>query len=88
MKNYATYESLAEQEKKAVLEALKNIDCWNIIDDCESLERWYSDGTVSINECRSGRKAAYVLTESEKESAVYVDTLQELTPEEIEKELN
>lgn len=87
MKNYETYEGLTDQEKRAVIESLKNLGYFDIAEDEEAISRWYNDDTITINKCRSGRCVAYILTSEEKESAVYVDTLQELTTEEIEKEL-
>lgn len=87
MSKYKNYENLGKSEKLAIAEALKNLGCWNIIENPEALERWYTDSTVTINGCRNGRDAAYILTDNGKESAVYVDLLQELTPEEIKKEM-
>ena len=48
--------------------------------------RWYDEGTISINTARNGRAVAWVLLES-CENALYVDTLEELSEEEISDQL-
>ena len=49
------------------------------------LQEWLDDGTISIGTGRSGRDAVWIITESH-ESAVYIDTLEPLSQEEITKE--
>lgn len=41
---------------------------------------------ITINTCRNGRKVAWYLDET-KELCIYIDTMEELTQEEIENEL-
>lgn len=41
---------------------------------------------ITINTCRNGREVAWYLDES-REMCIYIDTLEELTQEEIDKEL-
>nr|DAX07368.1 MAG TPA: hypothetical protein [Bacteriophage sp.] len=79
-------ETLTEQEVRAVKEALCNINYYDVADDAERMQEWLTDDTISICECRNKRKAVWVLLECD-EVAVYVDTLEKLGNEEIEKEL-
>ena len=79
------YDDLTEQEKKAVKEALEYIDYWDVAEDIEMLQEWLDDGTISLCIGRSGLPAVWIIAES-KESAVYVDTLEPLSQEEIAKE--
>lgn len=51
----------------------------------DSIQEWLDDDTISICTCRSGRGAVWIITESH-ESAVYIDTLEPLSQEEITKE--
>nr|UWG76867.1 MAG: hypothetical protein [Bacteriophage sp.] len=71
---------------RAVKEALCNINYYDVADDAERIQEWLTDDTISICECRNKRKAVWVLLECD-EAAVYVDTLEKLGNEEIEKEL-
>ena len=49
------------------------------------LQEWFNDGAISVCTGRSGRSAVWIITESH-ESAVYIDTLEPLSQEEITKE--
>lgn len=46
----------------------------------------YDHDYISINKCRNGRDCVWYLDES-KEACIYIDTLEFMTDEEIEKEL-
>lgn len=76
---------LSEQERKAVKEALEYIGYLDVAESPEMLQEWLDDETISIYTCRSGRTAVWIITESH-ESAVYIDTLESLSQEEITKE--
>lgn len=76
---------LSEQERKAVKEALEYIGYFDVAESPEMLQEWLDDGTISICVGRSGRDAVWIITESH-ESAVYIDTLEPLSQEEITKE--
>lgn len=76
---------LSEQERKAVKEALEYIGYLDVAKSPEMLQEWLDDETISICTCRSGRTAVWIITESH-ESAVYIDTLESLSQEEITKE--
>jgi hypothetical protein len=88
MKKLEWYEGreVTEQERKAVREALCDINYYDVADDAERVQEWIDDNTISICQCRNKRTAVWILLES-SEVAVYVDTLEKLSNEEIEKEL-
>lgn len=79
------FTGLTIQERKAVKEALEYIGYFDAAESPEMLQEWLDDGTISIGTGRSGRDAVRIITESH-ESAVYVDTLESLSQEEITKE--
>ncbi len=79
-------EKLTDQEKKAIKQAVKELGYFDVAENEATLCEWYENGTASINIARNGRAVAWVLLES-AEKALYVDTLEELTEEEIESEL-
>lgn len=79
-------EKLTDQEKKAIKQAVKELGYFDVAENEAALCEWYENGTASINIARNGRAVAWVLLES-AEKALYVDTLEELTEEEIESEL-
>lgn len=55
--------------------------------DKENIEDYYNDDTITINKCRNGRIVAWCIWSEDNQACVYVDTLEELDEEEIEKEL-
>ena len=75
MKNFA--------EKEAMV---KLLDIAGIESDIETRNRFVKDDSLTINTLRNSRNVAWLLTENQN-IAVYVDDLQELTEEEIEREL-
>lgn len=79
-------EKLTDQEKKAIKQVVKECGYFDVAENEENLCEWYENGTASINTARNGRSVAWVLLEN-VEKALYVDTLEELTEEEIESEL-
>lgn len=79
-------EKLTDQEKKAIKQAVKECGYYDAAENEETLCEWYENGTASINIARNGRAVAWVLLDC-AEKALYVDTLEELTEEEIESEL-
>lgn len=79
-------EKLTDQEKEAIKQAINELGYFDVAENEETLCEWYENGTASINTARNGRTVAWVLLES-AEKAIYVDTLEELTEEEIESEL-
>lgn len=79
------FAELTIQERKAVKEALEYIGYFNVAESPEMLQEWLNDETISICTGRSGRSAVWIITESHG-SAVYIDTLEPLSQEEITKE--
>lgn len=75
--------NLSSEEITAIEKAL---DAASISYDEEFMAQLIREDDVTIGKARNGRYVAWVILE-EREAAVYVDTLEELSPEEIEKEL-
>ncbi len=79
-------ENLTQKEMEAIKKALEELGYSEIAKNTDDMARWYDDGTISINTARNGRAVAWVLLES-CEKALYVDTLEELSEEEISDQL-
>lgn len=75
--------NLSTSERQAISKAISTL---GFEDNDERVQDWLSDDTISINTCRNGRDAAWVVLD-DKSVAVYTDTLEELTEDEIESEL-
>lgn len=76
---------LTEKEAAALRKAFEICNVYDLDDD--DIIGYLDDGTASINEARSGKAVAWVIWSETKQAAVYVDTLQEMSKDEIEKEL-
>lgn len=76
MKNFT------EKETHAMI---KLLDIAGLEADGETMKRFVKDGSLTINTARNGRDVAWLLTN--QNISVYVDDLQELSEEEIEREL-
>lgn len=76
---------MTEQEEKAMWEALFP----HSADDMSESDIQYEidHDVISLSTCRNGRDVVWVQTNDTAFAAVYVDTLEELSNEEIEKEL-
>ena len=83
MKWYAGRE-VTSKEREAIDKALSFFN-YNLSDD--DIQRWIDDNTISLNTCRNGCDAVWILLEDNKEACVYVDNLKELTGEEIKEQL-
>lgn len=79
-------EALSQKEVEAIKEALYNIYYDSVADDEEQTQAWIDDDSITIHKCRNGRDAVWIVTESD-EVAVYIDTLDTLSQEEIEEQL-
>jgi hypothetical protein len=79
------FTGLTIQERKAIQEALELLGYYDVSENEDSIQEWLDDDTISICTCRSGRSAVWIITESH-ESAIYIDTLEPLSQEEITKE--
>ena len=73
-----------EKELKAIEKAM---DYAGINFDEEYMQRLIELDEVSIVTARNGRDVAWLVESERHDAAVYVDTLEQLTEEEIEKEL-
>ena len=76
---------LTANEAAAIRKAFEACDVYDLTDD--DIRGYLEDGTATINTCRNGRDAAWVVWSETKQAAVYVDTFRELSKEEIESEL-
>ena len=81
-----TFEALNPQEQKACIEALKTLGYYDVAEHVESLNDWLRDDTISISTCRNKRDVVWILTDTQ-ECCLYIDTLEELSQEEIEEQL-
>ena len=72
--------------EKETCSMVKLLDIAGIESDIETMKRFVKDDSLTINTARNGRDVAWLLTENQNIS-VYVDDLQELSEEEIEREL-
>ena len=77
MKNFTEKETYAIR---------KLLDIAGIESDIETMQRFVKDDSLTINTARNGRDVVWLLTENQN-IAVYVDSLQQFTEEEIEREL-
>lgn len=77
---------LTNQEIKAIKEALELLGYYDVAESKNTMQEWLADDAIGICTCRSGRTAAYIITDCE-EACVYVDTLEQLTDVQIEREL-
>lgn len=75
---------VTSKEREAIDEALSFFNC-NLSGD--DIQRWIDDDTISLNTCRNGRDAVWILLEESREACVYVDSLKKLTNEEIKEQL-
>lgn len=76
---------VTEQEEKAIWEAIFP----HSTDDMSDSDIQYDidHDVISLSTCRNGRDVVWAQISDTKTRAVYVDTLEELSNEEIEKEL-
>jgi hypothetical protein len=76
---------VTEQEEKAIWEAIFP----HSTDDMSDSDIQYEidHDVISLSTCRNGRDVVWAQISDTKTRAVYVDTLEELSNEEIEKEL-
>ena len=78
---------------KGIITALGNILCEigempeSLADLAGWIEKYTKLNYLTENKARSGREVLWYLDQDEHEAAVYIDTGEKLTEEEIEKEL-
>ena len=78
-------EKLTTKEEFAIKKAFKN--CGILAIDEIRIDNYMEDGTATINKARNGRDVAWVIWSENNQSAVYIDTLEALSEQEIENEL-
>ena len=83
MEWYADRE-VTSKEREAIDEAL---DCLLLSLSDDDIQRWIDDDTISLNTCRNGRDAVWILLEENREACIYVNSLKKLTDEEIKEQL-
>lgn len=76
---------LTKKEAAAMKKSFEACDVYDLTYD--DIIGYLDDGSASINTCRNGMDVAWVIWSETKQAAVYVDTLQEMSKDEIEKEL-
>lgn len=72
-----------DKEKTAVIAALNEI---NYDLNEEEIQSWIDTGAITLNTCRNGKDAVWVLTEN-REACIYVNGLSFLDEKEIEEQL-
>ena len=80
------FENLNETEKRAIIKGLKHIDYCDS-QNPEFIQTLIDDGSITINTARSGRDVAWIIIDDIKEVALYVDTLDILSDEDVKHEL-
>lgn len=80
------FENLKETEQKAIIKGLEHIDYYDS-QNPEFIQTLIDDGSITINTARSGRDAVWIIIDDIKEAALYVDTLDMLSDEDIQREL-
>ena len=80
------FENLNETEKRAIIKGLKHIDYYDSKNP-EFIQTLIDDGSITINTARSGRDVAWIIIDDIKEVALYVDTLDILSDEDVKHEL-
>lgn len=81
---YPSYSELSQEQIAAIEKAAENI---GVDTTADNLERYYKDTTITLNIGRNDREVAWIIFSDSLQSCVYVDTLEELTEEEIKEQL-
>ena len=80
------FENLNETEKRAIIKGLKHIDYYDS-QNPEFIQTLIDDDSITINTARSGCDVAWIIIDGIKEVALYVDTLDILSDDDIQREL-
>lgn len=80
------FENLKETERKAIIKGLKHIDYYDS-QNPEFIQTLIDDDSITINTARSGRAVVWIIIDDIKEVALYVDTLDILSVEDVKREL-
>lgn len=74
---------IEDKEKTAIIAALNEID-YDLNE--EEIQSWIDTGAITLNTCRNGKDAVWILAEN-REACVYVNDLSFLSEKEIEEQL-
>lgn len=80
------FENLTKSEQKAIITGLKHIDYYDS-QNPEFIQILIDDDSITINTARSGRDVVCIIIDDIKETALYVDTLDILSDDDIQREL-
>lgn len=80
------FENLKETEQKAIIKGLEHIDYYDS-QSPEFIQTLIDDDSITINTARSGRAVVWIIIDDIKEVALYVDTLDILSDEDVKHEL-
>ena len=80
------FENLTKSEQKAIITGLKHIDYYDS-QNPEFIQTLIDDDSITINTARSGCAVAWIIIDDIKEVALYVDTLDILSDDDIQREL-
>lgn len=80
------FENLKETEQKAIIKGLEHIGYYDS-QNPEFIQTLIDDDSITINTARSGRAVAWIIIDDIKEAALYVDTLDILSDEDVKREL-
>ena len=80
------FENLTKSEQKAIISGLKHIDYYDS-QNPEFIQILIDDDSITINTARSGCDVVCIIIDDIKEVALYVDTLDILSDDDIQREL-
>ena len=80
------FENLTKSEQKAITAGLKHIGYYDS-QNPEFIQTLIDDDSITINTARSGRAVVWIIIDDIKEVALYVDTLDILSDDDIQREL-
>ena len=80
------FENLTKSERNAIIAGLERIDYYDS-QNPEFIQTLIDDDSITINTARSGRAVVWIIIDDIKEAALYVDTLDILSDEDVKREL-
>lgn len=80
------FENLTKSEQKAIITGLKYIGYYDSRNP-DFIQILIDDSSITINTARSGRAVVWIIIDDVKEVALYVDTLDILSVEDVKREL-
>ena len=80
------FENLTKSEQKTIITGLERIDYYDS-QNPELIQTLIDDDSITINTARSGRAVVWIIIDDIKEVTLYVDTLDILSDDDIQREL-